>query len=102
MPPPSTTIPLSTADTSGDASRYASGSQPWNGKSGAFTAKAAAKPRKIQLEPLVPESTRSNVPSDSPNAMIETSISSEPAIVYATNLNVAPIRPAPPQTPTRT
>src|SRR5215471_208760 len=71
------TTPLSTADTSGDASRYASGSQPWNGNSGALTANAAAKPRKIQLDELAGESTRSNVPAVSPKAMIATSISNE-------------------------
>src|SRR5207302_5865085 len=74
------TTPLSTADTSGDASRYASGSQPWNGNSGAFTANAATKPRKIQSLELVPLSTRSNVPCESPRTMIATSISNEPAI----------------------
>src|SRR3954468_9648848 len=94
--------PESTAETSGDDSRYASGSHPWNGKSGAFTANAAAKPRKIQPDELVGESTRSNVPCERPSTMTETSISSEPAIVKATNLNVAPSRPAPPQTPTST
>ncbi len=39
---------------------------------------------------------------ESPSTMIETSISSDPAIVYATNLKVAPSLPAPPHTPTRT
>jgi hypothetical protein len=34
--------------------------------------------------------------------MIDTSISSEPAIVNAMNLNVAPSRPGPPHTPTST
>ncbi len=37
--------PESTAVTSGGASRYASGSQPWNGKSGALITNAAMKPR---------------------------------------------------------
>ena len=96
------TTPLSTAATSGDDSRYASGSQPWNGNSGALTANAIAKPRKIQLLELVPPSTRSNVPCVRPSTMIETSMSSEPAIVNAMNLNVAPSRPGPPHTPTRT
>src|SRR5581483_1535144 len=40
------TTPESTAVTSGGASRYASGSQPWNGKSGALIAKASMNPRK--------------------------------------------------------
>ena len=40
--------PESTAVTSGGASRYVSGSQPWNGKSGALITNANMKPRKIQ------------------------------------------------------
>ena len=56
-------------------------SQPWNGSSGAFTAKATRKPRKTQSLPLVPASIRLNVPCESPKATIEASISSEPAIV---------------------
>src|SRR5689334_11610363 len=73
--------PDSTADTSGDDSRYASGSQPWSGKSGALTAKATRKPRKTHVLVLVPVETRSNEPSDSPNTITEASISSDPAIV---------------------
>ena len=60
------TTPERTAATSGGASVYAVRSQPWNGKSGALTAKASAKPRKIQLFPLVPESTRLNVCCEMP------------------------------------
>ena len=75
------TTPERTAATSGDDSRYASGSQPWNGKSGALTANAAAKPRKIQMLDDVPLESRSNVPCCSPKTMIEASISSDPAIV---------------------
>ena len=60
---------------------YAARSQPWNGKSGAFTAKAARKPRKIQSFALVPPPWSENVPCETPKAMIEASISSEPAIV---------------------
>jgi hypothetical protein len=46
-----------------------------------LTAKPAAKPRKIHPLPLVPLSTRSKVPCESPNTITETSISSDPAIV---------------------
>ena len=42
------TTPESIAATSGGDSRYASTSQPWNGKIGALTANAARKPRKTQ------------------------------------------------------
>ena len=73
--------PESTAATSGDDSRYASGSQPCSGKSGALTAKATRKPRKTQVLSLVPVVTRSNEPADSPKTITEASISSEPAIV---------------------
>src|SRR6266849_7236560 len=73
------TTPDSTAETSGDDSRYASGNQPWNGNSGALIANAAAKPRKIQVLPLVPICVRSNVIFDSPYTITEASISSEPA-----------------------
>src|SRR5215475_1782528 len=73
--------PESTADTSGDDSRYASGSQPWSGKSGALTAKATRKPRKTHVLSLVPVVTRSNEPSERPNTITDASISSEPAIV---------------------
>ena len=58
-----------------------SGSQPWNGKSGAFTAKAIANPRKIHVLSLVPDSVSENVPCVTPNATTEASMSSEPAIV---------------------
>jgi hypothetical protein len=50
-------------------------------KRGALTAKAAAKPRKIHVELLVPPSTRSNVPCWRPSTMIAASISSDPAMV---------------------
>ena len=60
---------------------YAVRSQPWNGSSGAFTAKATRKPRNTQSLSLVPISARRNVPCVIPNAMIDASISSEPAIV---------------------
>ena len=75
------TTPESTAETSGGASRYASGSQPWKGKRGALTAKAATNPRKIQVFPLVPVSTRSKLPWWIPRTITAASISSEPAIV---------------------
>ena len=75
------TIAERTAATSGGASRYVSGSQPCRGKSGAFTAKAIAKPRKIQVLSLVPESSRLKVPCVTPKATTEASINSEPAIV---------------------
>ena len=75
------TIPERTAATSTGASLYVSGSQPWNGNSGAFTAKATTKPRKIQTLSLVPESVRLNVPCVTPSATTEASISNEPAIV---------------------
>src|SRR5919204_263055 len=42
------TTPESTALTSGGASPYASGSQPWKGKSGDLIVNASAKPRKTQ------------------------------------------------------
>ena len=59
-----------------------SGSQPWNGKIGALTTKAATKPRKIQLEPLKPDGAiMSNDPCEIPSTTIEASISSEPVIV---------------------
>ena len=73
--------PESTAATSGDDSRYASGSQPWSGKSGALTANATAKPRKSQVLSLGGAVTRSNDPCWSPKTITEASISSEPAIV---------------------
>jgi hypothetical protein len=60
---------------------YAARNQPWKGKSGDLTANATAKPRKIQLLPLVPESTRSNVCCEMPNATIAASMSIDPAIV---------------------
>ncbi len=75
------TTPESSAATSGGDSVYAARSQPWNGSSGAFTANAATKPRKIQSLSLVPDSTRENVPCEMPKATIEASIRSEPAIV---------------------
>ena len=75
------TTPESSAATSGGASVYAVRSQPWNGSSGALTANATRKPRKTQSLPLVPESSRLNVPCEIPKATIEASISSEPAIV---------------------
>ena len=58
--------PESTAVTSGGASRYVSGSQPWNGKSGALITNANMKPRKIQRLTLGGASTRSNVPAFRP------------------------------------
>jgi hypothetical protein len=58
--------PESTALTSGGASRYASGSQPWNGKIGDLIRNANMNPRKIQRLALVGPSTRSNVPTFSP------------------------------------
>ena len=60
---------------------YVRRSQPWNGSSGAFTKNAARKPRKIQSFELVPSSASSNVPCEIPNAMIDASIRSDPAIV---------------------
>ena len=47
-------------DTSGGDSRYASGSQPWNGQNGALTAKAIAKPRNSQSLVLGAIVSRSN------------------------------------------
>ena len=38
------------------------GSQPWKGKSGAFTRKATAKPRKISVLSLVPDSDEAEGP----------------------------------------
>ena len=73
--------PDRTAAISGGASRYASGSQPWNGNSGALMTKASMKPRKSQRLALVGPSTRSNVPAFSQFATIAASISSEPAMV---------------------
>ena len=77
---PSSRRPRSTAATSTGASRYASGSQPWNGNSGAFTAKATAKPRKIRRcrSSRIRSARTSPV---TPNATTDASISSEPAIV---------------------
>ncbi len=60
---------------------YASRSQPWNGRSGAFTANAARNPRKIQSFELVPRSASWNVPFETPSATIEASMSNEPTIV---------------------
>jgi hypothetical protein len=60
---------------------YALRNQPWNGRSGALTAKAARKPRKIQSFELVPISESRNVPCEMPNATIDASIRSDPAIV---------------------
>ncbi len=73
--------PDNTAATSGDDSRYASGSQPWNGKSGALIANAMAKPRKSHVLLLVFVEIRSNEPCWSPKTITAASISSEPAIV---------------------
>jgi hypothetical protein len=73
--------PESIAATSGGDSRYVSGSQPWKGQIGALTANAAAKPRKIHVLPLWPISCMSKVPAESPSAITETSIRSEPASV---------------------
>jgi hypothetical protein len=75
------TTPERTAATSAEDSRYASGSQPCSGNSGAFTAKAATKPRKIHGFVLASAPVRSNVPSVRPSATIAASMSSEPAIV---------------------
>ena len=75
------TTPERSAATSGGASVYAERSQPWKGRSGALTAKAAMNPRKIRSFELVPISESRKVPCEMPNAMIEASISSEPAIV---------------------
>ena len=75
------TTPERIAPTSGGASVYARRSQPWNGSSGAFTAKAARNPRKIQSLELVPMSASRKVPCEMPNAMIDASIRSEPTIV---------------------
>ena len=58
-----------------------SGSQPWNGHIGAFTANAIMKPRKIAVLSLGESAVMSNVSFCRPSAMIETSMSSEPAIV---------------------
>ncbi len=58
-----------------------SGSQPCSGKSGALTANAIAKPRKIHTLSLVPESASEKVPWVTPNATTDASMSSEPAIV---------------------
>ena len=73
--------PERTAVTSAGASRYVSGSQPWNGKSGALMANATMKPRNSQRLVLVGPCTRSNVPAWRPYAMIAASMRSEPAIV---------------------
>src|ERR671937_1996666 len=75
------TTPDRTAAISGDDSRYASGSQPWSGKSGALIANAATKPRKIHWLELVPILTKSNVFSDSPYTITAASISSDPVMV---------------------
>jgi hypothetical protein len=48
---------------------------------GAFTAKAAVKPRKIQTLWWPPTSAKSKLPAESPAAMIATSMRSDPAIV---------------------
>ena len=58
-----------------------SGSQPWKGQIGALTANAAAKPRKIHVLELSPISLMSKVPAESPSAITDTSMSSEPASV---------------------
>ena len=94
--------PERTAVTSAGASRYESGSQPWNGNSGALIRNANMKPRKSQRLALVGPVTRSNVPTFSPYTTIAASISSDPDIVYSSSFSVAPSRPAPPQTPIST
>ena len=60
---------------------YTVTSQPGKGKSGALIAKATRKPRKTQLFEETPESMSEKVSWDSPIAMIDASISSDPAIV---------------------
>ena len=75
------TTPESRPDTSGGASRYASGTQPWKGYSGALIANAAMKARNSQRESLVPTPARSNVPARSPSVITPTSMSSEPTSV---------------------
>ena len=67
-----------------------------------MTKNAARNPRKIQSFELVPISASSNVPCEIPNAITDASISSEPTIVYSTNVTVAFTRCGPPQTPTST
>ena len=94
--------PERTAVTSAGASRYASGSQPWNGNSGALIRNANMNPRKSQRLALVGPVTRSKVPTLSPYTTIAASIRSDPAIVYSSSFSVAPSRPAPPQTPIST
>src|SRR5882724_9945087 len=49
------TTPDRIAATSGEDSRYASGSQPCSGKSGALIANAATKPRKTQSLGAAPD-----------------------------------------------
>ena len=94
--------PESTAATSGDDSRYASGSQPWNGKSGALTAKAIAKPRKSQvllLGPVLDEVERVlREPEDDDRREHQQRARHR----VDDELDVAPSRPGPPQTPIRT
>jgi hypothetical protein len=46
-----------------------------------LTANATRKPRKTQVLSERPDSTRSKVPCERPNATIDASISSDPAIV---------------------
>ena len=75
------TTPERIAASSGGASVYAVRSQPWNGSSGAFTAKAARNPRNTQSFELVPISESANVPCEIPKATIDASIRREPAIV---------------------
>ena len=94
--------PERTAVTSGGASRYESGSQPWNGNSGALIRNASMNPRNSQRLALTGPVTRSKVPYFSPYTTIAASITSDPAIVYSSSFSVAPSRPAPPQTPTST
>src|SRR4029078_10140389 len=71
------TTPERIAATSGGDWVYERRSQPWNGRSGALTANAARKPRKIQSFELVPRSASSNVPFETPSATIDANLSSE-------------------------
>jgi hypothetical protein len=72
--------PDKTAATSGGASRYASGSHPWNGHTGALTTNATRKPRNIHVLSFSGP-VMAKVPRARPSAMTETSMRSEPAIV---------------------
>src|SRR5262249_58082384 len=91
------TTPERTAATSGDDSRYASGSQPCSGNSGALIANAATKPRKIHWLRLLPSFVRSDVLLDKPEKASRAGIMSRPPHVYCPNVSVAATRPRLPQ-----